>query len=220
MSNKYYGDDDLLTNTQARIPVCLLVDVSGSMSSLLPEVNAGIADFYEAIVGDDTAVDKVECAIVDFSDDARLIKDFSTLSGQSPATVGPVRGCTDLAAGINMALDLLEARKKEYQDNHVDYYQPQLVIFSDGAPTSPYETAKSRVLSLTSNRKLNIIPIVLGGSDEACGVLREFGKTPVRAKDIVGFFAWYSKSLSAIGKSNPGDKVKVDVDGIADWGEW
>ena len=221
MGNLYFGDDDLITNTAARIPVCLCVDVSGSMSGLLPEVNEGIQELYDALKKNDSTKDSVEICVVDFATDARKVADFENISTAQAPHVGPTRGYTDLAAGVNLALDLLEARKKEFAENHIEYYQPHLVIFSDGAPTSPYESAKTRVLTMTGNRKLTFLPIVLGGDESACGVLREFSdKPPVKAKDIVGFFQWYSKSLASIGVSKPGEKVKMDVEGMKKWGEW
>ncbi|MCR5348695.1 MAG: VWA domain-containing protein [Bacilli bacterium] len=222
MANQYFGDDDLITNTSARIPVCLCVDVSGSMYDLLPRVNEGIRELYEALAKEDATKDSVEVCVVDFSDDARVVRDFETVVGTSAPKVGPVRGCTDLAAGINTCLDLLDQRKDMYKQNHLDYYQPHLVVFSDGEPTSAYESARSRVQSLVSARKLTFLPIVLGeDAQRAAGVLREFSeKPPIKAVDIVGFFQWYSKSLATIGVSNPGDKVKMDTEGIKKWGEW
>ena len=42
MNNKYMGEDDLVFNTAARVPVCLCLDVSGSMCDCIKELEEGI----------------------------------------------------------------------------------------------------------------------------------------------------------------------------------
>ena len=223
----YLGADDveLKTNPAARIPVAIAVDISGSMVGLIDEVNRGIAELFEALRNDPATRDAVELAIIEFNSSARVARDFALIHNAEAPVLGPASGGTNLGEAVNMALDMLEARKKDYRANVVDYYQPHLIVFSDGEPNYPYEEARDRVKAMCANRKLTFLPIVLGeagaAAEEAAGVLREFSaNAPIRAKDIVGFFQWYSKSLSDVGKSNPGDKVKMDRDGISGWGEW
>ena len=43
-------------------------------------------------------------------------------------------GNTPMGEGVRLALDLLDKRKQEYKDKGVDYYQPWLVLMSDGQP--------------------------------------------------------------------------------------
>ena len=227
MSNfDYLGADDieLTTNPSARIAVALCVDTSGSMCGLIDIVNQGVAELFDALKNEASTANSVELCIVEFNSNAKLVRDFALIDGPAPH-LGPATGGTNLGEGINMALDLLDERKKKYQQNRVDYYQPHLVVFSDGEPNYPYETARDRVKDLTAKRKLTFLPIILGeagsAAEQAAGVLREFSNNaPIRAKDIVKFFQWYSKSLSSISSSQPGEKVPMDKEGIGGWGEW
>ena len=51
-----FRQEDLVQNPTARVPVCLCLDVSGSMSGApINELNKGVAQFYEAIQNDDVA---------------------------------------------------------------------------------------------------------------------------------------------------------------------
>ena len=43
-------------------------------------------------------------------------------------------GMTCMGEGLSLALDLLEKRKAKYKATGVDYYQPILVVMSDGLP--------------------------------------------------------------------------------------
>ena len=222
----YLGADDteLDTNPSARIPVAICVDISGSMCGLIDEVNVGLKELFEALQADAATRDSVELAIVEFNSSAKLVRDFALIHEDAP-TLGPATGGTNLGDAVTMALDLLDERKKKYQASKLDYYQPHLIVFSDGEPNYPYEEARERVKDLTSKRKLTFLPIIVGGAgadaELAAGVLREFSNnSPVRAKDIVKFFQWYSKSLSAVSSSQPGESVKMDKKGMNDWAEW
>lgn len=41
-------------------------------------------------------------------------------------------GMTCMGEGLSLALDLLKKRKAKYKATGVDYYQPILVVMSDG----------------------------------------------------------------------------------------
>ncbi len=40
-----------------------------------------------------------------------------------------------MGAGVEQALNILEKRKAEYSSKGVDYYQPWMVLMTDGYPT-------------------------------------------------------------------------------------
>ena len=83
-----------------------------------------------------------------------------------------------------MALDLLENRNREYAQAGVDYYQPWLVLMTDGQPTHSVEVAAARTVALLEARKLIIFPIGIGISDMA--VLSRFSpnRSPLRLKGM------------------------------------
>ena len=57
MSNDLLCMEDLVNNPTARVPVCLCLDVSGSMNgSPIQALNDGVHMFYSAIQEDETAL--------------------------------------------------------------------------------------------------------------------------------------------------------------------
>ena len=136
--------DELVSNPTARVPVCLCLDTSGSMiGAPIAELNAGVAMFFQAIQEDEVAKYAAEIAIVTFGEHARKIFDSGSITRQQ-VPILQADGGTPLGGGVNLALDLLEARKKEYSQAGIDYYQPWLVVMTDGQPTDSAETVTQR----------------------------------------------------------------------------
>lgn len=225
MSDHLLRIEDLVNNPTARIPVCLCLDVSGSMDGeRIDELNQGIELFYDAIKNDEVALYSAEISIVTFDDKATQLVDFASLELQPTPPKLTASGLTYMGEGVNLALDLLEQRKKEYQDKGVDYYQPWLVLMTDGEPNgdaSEFSRAVSRTISLIDNKKLTIFPIGIG-SDANLNILAKFSpnKPPLRLQGLKfkEFFTWLSQSVSKVSQSSPGEKVTLDTDAIKDWG--
>lgn len=225
MSDHLLRINDLVNNPSARIPVCLCLDVSGSMSGeRIDELNQGIELFYDAIKSDEIALYTAEISVVTFDNTATQLVDFASLELQPTPPKLTAGGLTYMGEGVNLALDLLEQRKKEYQDKGVDYYQPWLVLMTDGEPNgdeSEFERAVSRTESLINNKKLTIFPIGIG-SDANLNILAKFSpkKPPLRLKGLKfkEFFTWLSQSVSKVSQSSPGEKVTLDTERIKDWG--
>ena len=218
--------EDLVNNPTARVPVCLCLDTSGSMDGTpINELNEGVKLFYDAIREDETALYSAEISIVTFGGEVLLIEDFANINRQPVAPVLGANGMTPMGEAVNLALDCLEKRKQEYKDKGVDYYQPWLVLMTDGAPngsSSELSTAIQRTVELVNDRKLTVFPIGIG-KDADMNVLQQFSPTrsPLRLQGLKfkEFFAWLSKSVSKTSQSTPGEKVQLDIEGIKGWGE-
>lgn len=218
--------EDLVNNPTARVPVCLCLDTSGSMGGMpIDELNEGVRLFYEAIREDETALYSAEVSIVTFGGDAQCIADFASLEVQPNAPMLIANGMTPMGEAVNMGLDLLEKRKDEYKDRGVDYYQPWLVLMTDGSPngdSSELSRAINRTVDLVNQKKLIVFPIGIG-SDADMDVLAQFSpkRPPLKLQGLKfrEFFAWLSKSVSKTSQSTPGESVKLDVEGIKGWGE-
>lgn len=218
--------EDLVNNPTARVPVCLCLDISCSMDGdPIEELNKGVELFYEAIREDETALYSAEISVVTFGHNgACLHQDFDSVERQQIPhfTAG---GMTPMGEAINIALDCLEQRKQEYQDAGVDYYQPWLVVMTDGLPNGDASTlsiAVSRTAGMVNERKLTVFPIGIGAGADM-GILRQLSpkRPPLRLKGLKfrEFFAWLSQSVSRTSQSTPGEAVPLDVDGIQGWGE-
>ena len=120
-----------------------------------------------------------------------------------------------MGEGVLLALDILEKRKKEYSKKGVDYYQPWLVLMTDGYPTDETSQAVNRVQDLGKNKKLTLYPLAIG--DEADKqILKKFStlKNNMVLKIeseayFREFFQWLSQSISIASQSVPGNEVKL-----------
>lgn len=218
--------EDLVNNPTARVPVCLCLDVSGSMDGEpVNELNRGVQLFYDAIKEDEVAMYSAEICIVTFGGSrAVCLEDFGSLEMQPDPPLLKADGMTPMGEAVNMALDLLDRRKKEYKDKGVDYYQPWMVLMTDGSPNGdPRELTRAiqRTKELVVSKKLTVFPIGIGPAADMES-LSQFSpeRTPVRLQGVKfrEFFSWLSKSVSKTSQSMPGEKIDLDLDGIKGWG--
>lgn len=206
---------DLVSNPCTRLPVCLCLDVSGSMSgNPIQELSQGVKYFFDAIKSDEIARYSVELSIVVFQDDATVILDFANIDRQRVPSLS-ANGSTSMGEGVNLALDILEQRKNEYSNKGVDYYQPWMVLMTDGCPTDNTQSAISRVQNLKNNRKLTLFPVAIGNGADV-GILKQFSTMKdnmvlkvVSAQYFKEFFEWLSQSVSIVSQSAPGDKISM-----------
>lgn len=165
------------------------------------------------------------CIITFGRNGAKCITDFASIELQPDAPVLNAGGMTPMGEAVNLGLDLLEKRKNEYKSKGVDYYQPWLVLMTDGVPNgNPGELSRaiSRTVEMTNNRKLSIFPIGIG-EDADMDVLARFspkrGPLKLQGLKFHQFFEWLSQSVSRTSQSIPGESVPLDVDGIKGWAE-
>ena len=216
------AESDLVENPTPRVPVALCLDTSGSMEGQpIRELADGVNLFFESVKRDEIARYSAEIAVVSFSDgDARKHTDFASVERQDTVEFQAC-GTTPMAKGVSMALDLLEERKAEYRKAGVDYYQPWLILMTDGAPTENIESVVRRVADLVEDRRLSVFAIGIG-DDADMDTLAKFtpNRSPLR---LVGlefgkFFEWLSQSVQRVSASMPGEAVELDTDGIRGWG--
>jgi len=218
--------EDLVNNPTARVPVCICLDTSGSMDGVpINELNEGVRLFYDTIRGDETALYAAEVSIVTFGDNAQCIADFASLTVQPNAPELNASGSTPMGEAVNLALDLLERRKDEYKDKGVDYYQPWLVLMTDGKPNgskTELSRAIDRTVELVGSKKLTVFPIGIGDKADM-DTLAQFSpkRPPLKLKGLKfkEFFEWLSKSVARTSQSMPGETVQLDTEGIRGWGE-
>ena len=235
-SETLISQDDLFDNPTTRIPVCLCLDISGSMDGApIEELNEGILRFYEAVCADEIASYSAEIAIVVFgsfgSKKVRCVQPFMTLSENPKPPVLTAEGCTPIGEGVNMALDLLEQRKKEYITAGVDYHQPWLLLMTDGAPIGSDEQeqkrAQRRVQQLLAQKKLVVFPLGVGKAKQEN--LQKYASEDIPPMKLKGlrfreFFRWLSQSVVQVSGTMAGEPFRVDISELAELteadGDW
>ena len=216
---------NLVENPTPRVAVSLCLDTSRSMrGEKLDAMNQGIKKFYDSIREDKVALASVELCVTSFGGTVESLTDFATLDKQDVCQITTVRKGTPMGHGVNLALDLLENRKKEYQETGVDYYQPWLVIMSDGKANDmrTVDEAASKTTALEDQRKLSVFSIGIG-DDADMDILCKFSKKRPALKlqglKFSEFFGWLSASVSTVSRSQPDETVKLDVEGLKGWAE-
>jgi uncharacterized protein YegL len=249
MKDNYVYNEDLIVNPSHRLPVCIVLDTSTSMqkvvggtyretgrieyrdgqqwqiveggTTILEGMVDGINKFYDAVKKDVEARFSCEIAIVTFDDDARVVEDFSTIDNKKTFICPNVGDDTYMAKGVEIAINLLAERKKDYQKNGVDYFQPWLLLFTDGDPTDSVVSIQNKTMELESKKKLTIFTFSLDDKVNMNTLAGFSSKRPIRIKDgkFEEFFAWLGRSVGTTSRSNPGDKVKLDTTALDDWAQ-
>ena len=242
----------LIENPTPRVPICFVLDASGSMSEViegnytstgqtvekdgkywdivsggvtrLDKLNDGVKVFFDVLNKDEIARYAAEISIVAFAGNAEVILDFMPLPNM-PEHISIEEADIDgthIGTGVALALEILDKRKNEYKEAGVDYFQPWIVLMTDGRPTSgdPYVEVSKIVKDRVNKKTLTIIPIGVG--DEAgMDTLAMFSpkRSPLKLKGLCfeEFFEWLGKSVAATSQSTPGEDVPLDVEGIKGW---
>lgn len=222
--------DAMDTNPSTRLPICLCLDVSGSMADdgKIEELDKGVRQFLAAVAKDEEAGCAADICVVTFNSEAVCVRDFSDVDGYDGFELETEPwGGTDMGEGMMEALDRLEERKAEYRRRGLDYYQPWLVLMSDGYANGDkdvFEEASRRTAEAAKNRKLTVFPVGIGeGASKEH--LEAFASAfqPVRMTGELRFerfFQWLSQSVSAQTRSVSSDDMVVDWDALAATSDW
>ena len=213
---------DYSSNPNQRTPCVLVLDASLSMSSetssgksRIELLNDGIKALEQALKEDETALTRVQLAIVIVggpTEDAEIMMDWTDVGHFTafPLTTG---GMTPLGKGVQIGLDLVAEGKENLRAAGISYTRPWMFVMSDGAPTDPshiWEASARECYQAEVDKKVEIFCIGVEGAN--MDTLGELSEKPALMLDGVKFqelFQWLSESLSAASRSRPGDKLQL-----------
>jgi uncharacterized protein YegL len=206
-------DDDTMLNPATRLPVAVVLDTSGSMhGEPIRELASGVELFLEQVGADPDASASCDLAFVSLGAKVRVLRPFGLARAGGLASCLEAEGPTPMGEGVSLALDLLEHRKALYRSRGVRYFQPWLVLMTDGQPSDDTRRIEQRVSGAVEQRRLTVFPVAIGPSADLAR-LRAIagGVDPVRLKglDFRAFFRWLSASMSATSRSRPGLGVRM-----------
>lgn len=216
-------DQDMFDNPTTRVPVVLCLDVSSSMimENRIEQLNKGVKAFFDSVRDDSIAKWAAEICIVVFNNEARQLIDFNYVDKQASAFEELnliADGNTAMGAAVNLSLDLLEKRKALYRSSSIDYWQPWLVLMTDGQATDEIESAAARCSKLVKEGKLVLFPLAIGNGANMAQLKRFSPKrAPMRlnANKISEFFNWLSRSVRTTSQSTVG--TEVSLPDISSW---
>ena len=160
-----YDQAEFADNPEARCSIVFVLDVSGSMAGAkIDTVNQALVKFRNMIREDSVSALRADIAIVAFDDVAWVLQDF-TNGSDFEAPVLEVKGETNFSQPVNMALDLIEARKQSYRDGGIAYYRSLVYFLTDGVPDDDpdeLERTARRLASAEQNRSVAFFSFIIG----------------------------------------------------------
>lgn len=207
---------DLASNPDPRCPVVLVLDASSSMNEILPgenetalaALNSGLDVLISELHKDPLAKRRVEISVVTFGSEVTPATPFATVENLVLPTLVP-SGATSMGKALDVALEALEARKREYKSAGIEYFKPWVLLITDGLPTDEISEVSQKVKDAEKNNKLSFFAVGVEGADlERLATIGE-ARQPLKLKGVNfgELFVWLSASQSAVSASNPGDKV-------------
>ncbi len=210
-------NDEILVydNPQARCAVSLLLDTSGSMAGEpIRLLNEGVNLFCSEVYKDDIARFSVEFEMISFGGKAERVMPFTSFADEKilPFELS-ANGSTPMGAAIEIAMASQAERKKFYKSAGIPYYQPWMIIMSDGQPTDAWQEPARIARDLSDSKKLVFLGIGVGNSVDidTLGRICPANRPPKILKDLrfSEFFLWLSESMKEVGRSSVGDTIKL-----------
>ena len=132
------------------LPVVLCLDASNSMKARIPELNNSLQQFCSYVQNDDYLRQALDLAVLAFhgDHDVDCLRAFSPLfdrdgnpTGQS-VSMTSVGGLTPMGEALEVALNICEDRKNAYKNSGQDYWEPVIILMTDGRPEPEYTAVK------------------------------------------------------------------------------
>lgn len=216
------ADLDYSSNPNQRTPCVLVLDASTSMETTGPSgqtridaLNEGLKTLEKHLRGDDTAITRVQLAIVSVggpNNSAQIMMDWTDAENFQAFDL-VTGGMTPLGRGIQIGLDLVEDCKQELRESGISYTRPWMIIMSDGMPTDGdviWNQVVTECRDAEDEQKVEFFPIgVEGASTDTLDEISSKGSLKLDGIKFNELFVWLSSSLSAVSQSRPGEELKL-----------
>ncbi len=185
-----------------------------NMVTRMDELNTGLQRFVSDILADPLAKLAADVAVITFARTTTTVKEFGPIreSDSKLKITASRENETLLGEAVELALSELDSRKRTYRKHGVEYYQPWLVVITDGVPTSArHRELVGRLKELTINRKLCVFVFGIGRADLSELSCISPGRPPMQVNEqkFPELFAWLSRSVHMVSMSMPGDGVSL-----------
>ncbi len=196
-----------------RLPVYLLLDISGSMAGdPIEAVRHGVRALISELRGDPQALETAYLSVITFNSSARQVVPLTELMlfKEPPLNAG---GATALGSALKLLTECIKEEVRKSTPTQKGDWKPLVFILTDGAPTDDWRQAAEE---LKQTHPANIIACAAGAYADT-KVLREITEcvlmmNNLSAGDLSQFFAWVSSSVKMSSKSldsKPGANIEL-----------
>ena len=222
-----YDTAEFAGNPEARCPIVLILDVSHSMRGRkIDTVKQALVKFRDIIREDPVTALRADVAVIDFAGSAQVVQDFTNGTDFDPPDLR-LRGYTNFSKGINLALDIIEARKQSYRDGGIAYYRSLAYFLTDGEPVHDnrrdLEQAAARLAEMEENHSVAFFAFgISDGNDRADikALAKLAPRQPVELtnmEQLDGSIQWLSRSVAAVSQSQPGESIRLPQQDFLDF---
>jgi uncharacterized protein YegL len=188
-----------------RLPVYLVLDVSGSMSGEpIEAVRQGVKALLSDLRGDPMALENVYLSVITFASDVQQTPLCDLCAFQEP--ILSAGGCTSLGGALaKLAVSIDNDVRKSTPTCKGDY-KPLIFLMTDGQPTDEWEKQAD---AIKAKRPGNLIALAAGsGADKA--MLSRITEVVLEIKNLQpdqlkAFFKWVSGSIKTASVRAGGD---------------
>lgn len=213
MSSHALPDITLQDNTSQRLPLVLLLDVSGSMSGKpIDELNESLKILEAELKNDPIASQRVQILLIEFGGikDVDIIAEWvDAMDFEAP--ILQASGATPMGAAVRLGLGKLEEQKMRYRNAGIPYNRPWVFLITDGGPTDEWQEIAQQAKIAEKEGKLIFFSIGVG-EGVSLSTLSSFSeRQPVRLQGLKfkELFLWVSASARSASKSAPGTNVQL-----------
>lgn len=220
MHHELATQNDLIENPSPRCACTVILDTSYSMSGdRIRQLNDGLQLFLQEVHADEMTACTLEVSVITAGGNVREELPFTSALNIDSCQHFSANGMTPLGGAMDLALTNLERRKAEYKKAGVPYYQPWVVIISDGQPNdSGWERAAAKAKQLSADGKL--VSLAVGVEDADMADLGQFSHRPPVKLDglkFAEFFLWLSASMARVSQS-ASTSASVELPPMDGWG--
>ena len=214
-----YDQAEFADNPESRCSIVLILDVSSSMyGAPIDTVNRALGKFRDIIKEDAVTALRTDVAIIEFDHEARVVQDFTNGTDFEPPVL-TVKGGTNYSKAVNLALDIIEARKQSYREGGIAYYRSLAYFLTDGYPEhddeAELERAASRLARQEENSSVAFFCFGIGSPDHPADMSALNKLAPRQAVELdsmeklEGSIEWLSRSVAAVSQSRPGEGIRL-----------
>ncbi len=196
------------------LPICLLLDVSGSMSGgKIDNLNSAVAEMIKTFAEEEKMEIEILVSVISFGGDVKLEIPFTKASDIIWDDL-VVSGATPMGMALSMAKEMIEDK----EETPSRAYRPTIILVSDGAPTDEWEYPLDDFITNGRSSKCDRMAMAIGtGADNK--VLNRFIEGTSHelfhaedASKLHEFFNYVTMSVTMRTRSKNPNQVPNDED--------